>query len=97
MKNQSIYQRAKNKGCNYETNCINCGSSERWDELMKGAREANQKKVVRVALLAGVISEAQARQELKQRSFNPYTHYVTPNYVVYVHSAVEHFIKVESK
>jgi hypothetical protein len=90
---QSIYQRAKNNGCFFESTCVGCGIGE-WERMMKGTRPANQKKVVKIALLAGVIDKEQAREEIKRPYYNPYTHHVSKNYIVYVNSSIEHFIKV---
>lgn len=90
---QNIYQRAINKGCQFVSTCVGCGVDE-WDKMMKGVRPANRKKVVKIALLAGVIDEEQAREETKRPSYNPFTHYVSKTYIVYVHSGIEHFIKV---
>lgn len=89
----TIYERAKNNGCEFYATCANINLNE-WDELMKGARPANKKKVIKAALLAGVIDESQAQQESKHLYYNPYTHYVTKTHIVYVNSAIEHFIKV---
>ena len=89
----NIYDRAKQNGCNLETTCVGCGVN-RWDELMEGHTKANRKEVVRIALLAGVIDEEQAREETKRPYYNPYTHYKTKTHIIYVHSGIEHFIKV---
>ena len=92
MKN-NIYQRAINNGCEYQATCVGIGQNE-WDRLMKGARQADRKKVIKVALLAGVIDKDQAKEETKRPYFNPYNHFVTKTHIIYVHSAIEHFIKV---
>ena len=89
----NIYDRAKTSGAYFETDCVSCGGVK-WDELMKGARPANKNKVIKIALLAGIIDEEQARLETKNAYYNPYTHYVTKTHIVYVHSGIEHFIKV---
>lgn len=89
----NIYQRAKNNGCNFEATCVGIGVNA-WDELMEGHTIANQKEVVKIALAAGVIDEEQAHQELKKPYYNPYTHYKTKTHIIYVHSSIEHFIRV---
>lgn len=89
----NIYQRAKINGCYLETTCVGCGVNM-WDELMEGHKKANRKEVVKIALLSGVIDEEQAREEIKRPYYNPYTHYKTNTHIIYVHSAIEHFIKV---
>lgn len=93
MKNKSIYQKAVQNGCFLEATCVGIGV-DKWDELMKGAREANKLKVIRVALEAGVIDIEQAKNERKFKSYNPYQHFVTRTHVVYVNSGIEHFIKI---
>ncbi len=90
---QNIYKRAQENGCEFYATCVDVSRDE-WDELMKGARPANKNRVIRVALQAGVIDEEQARTERKYPYYNPYTHYVTRTHIIYVHSCIEHFIKV---
>ncbi|HXS59732.1 MAG TPA: hypothetical protein VN703_02850 [Candidatus Sulfopaludibacter sp.] len=92
MKN-NIYQRAFNNGCFLESTCVGMEQYE-WDKLMKGHTKANKRKVVKIALLAGVIEEEQATEEIKKSYYNPYTHYKTKTHIIYVHSMIEHFIKV---
>jgi len=87
----NIYQRAINNGCELETTCVGCNN---WDELMKGHTIADRKKVVKIAFLAGVIDKEQAREETKRPYYNPYTHYKTKTHIIYVHSMIEHFIRV---
>jgi hypothetical protein len=90
---KNIYQRATENGCTYETNCTGI-SLNKWESLMKGARKADQKKAVKVALQAGVIDEYEAKLELKNPYYNPYNHKVTKTHIIYIHSAIEHFIRV---
>lgn len=91
MKN--IYQRAYDNGCYLETDCTSITESK-WNKLMKGHTKANRKEVVRIALLAGVIDEYQAKEEIKRPYFNPYNHFKTESHIIYVHSSIEYFIKV---
>ncbi len=88
-----IYQRAKRFGVQAECTCVGIGQYE-WDRLMKGHTRANRKEVVKIALKAGVIDEWQAKMELKKPYFNPYNHFKTKTHIVYVNSAIEHFILV---
>ncbi len=92
MKN-NIYSRSKNNGCSYECDCTGI-NIKTWERLMKGATRANQKEVTKIALIAGIIDEEQAKQEIKNPYFNPYKHYKTKTHIIYVHSCIEHFIKV---
>ncbi len=89
----NIYERAKRNGAESESTCIGISQSK-WDALMKGARRANKRKATLAAIQAGAISKEQGRQEIKQPWYNPYEHLVTRTHIIYVNSAVEHFIKV---
>ena len=89
----NIYQRAINNGCQFYATCVDININE-WDELMKGATRADRKLVVKIALLAGVIDKEQAATEIKKPYFNPYNHYKTKTHIIYIHSAIEHFIEV---
>ena len=86
---KSIYDRATKNGCYLETTCVGI-SQWKWDELMKGARPANKRKVIKVALMLGIAEP----EELKSMYYNPYTHQVTRAHIIYVNSAIEYFIKV---
>lgn len=90
----NIYERSKTNGFYFQCSCVNCGGVDQWEELMKGHTKANQREVVKIALQAGVIEEWWAREELKKPYFNPYVHYKTKTHLIYVHSGIEHFIKV---
>lgn len=89
----NIYQRAENNGVAFETSCVATTANE-WDSLMKGHTRANRVKAVRAALQAGVIDETQAAQEIKKPYYNPYKHFKTKTHIIYVHSGIEHFIRV---
>lgn len=89
----NIYERAKRNGAEFESTCIGISQSK-WDALMKGARTANKRKATLAAIQAGVISEEQGKREIKQPYYNPYEHFVTRTHIIYVNSAVEHFVKV---
>ncbi len=89
----NIYQRAKKNGAEFIATCVSISKSE-WDQLMKGARRANRKEVVKIALQAGAINEWQAKKELKNPWFNPYHHFRTETHIIYTHSGIEHFILV---
>lgn len=89
----NIYERAKRNGCQFVATCVGIGTYE-WEKYMKGHTRANRKEVVKIALQAGVIDEEQAREELKRPYYNPYNHFKTKTHIIYVHSAIEHFIEV---
>lgn len=89
----NIYERAKINGVSFEFTCVGI-SMYKWDMLMKNHKRADRKKVVKIALMAGVIDEEQAREEIKRPYYNPYNHFKTDSHIIYVQSAIEHFIKV---
>lgn len=89
----NIYDKALLNGAEYEAACTSISKDE-WDRLMEGAVKANRKKVVKIALAVGIIDEDQAQAELKHAYFNPYNHMKTATHLIYVHSGIEHFIRV---
>ena len=89
----NIYERSKINGVSFECTCVGISKYE-WDRLMKNHKRADRKKVVKIALMAGVIDEEQAKEEIKRPYYNPYNHFKTDSHIIYVHSAIEHFIKV---
>lgn len=93
MSKLSIYEQAVKNGCSFECTCVSI-TARKWDMLMKGARKANKKKVAQIAILAGIVSEQEGKREIKEPYYNPYTHYVTKTHIIYVHSGIEHFIRI---
>ncbi|MBP6478979.1 MAG: hypothetical protein KA290_14785 [Chitinophagaceae bacterium] len=91
----TIYERAKQFGATFEAACSDVSIYE-WEKLMKGHTKANQKKVIDIAEQAGVIDSWWAKKERKHSYFNPYIHYKTKTHLIYVHSGIEHFIRVNS-
>jgi len=89
----TIYDRAKQKGVEFQTTCVGITIWE-WNKLMKGHTRANRREVVKIALQAGIIDNEQASIELKNPWYNPYNHFKTNTHVIYVHSAIKHFIRV---
>lgn len=61
---------------------------------MKGARPCSRKVAVSAAVETGVIEESEGRNELKRPHYNPYQHLRTKTHIIYVHSAIEHFIRI---
>ena len=93
MKTSELLKRAERNGAELENTCVGCTSHE-WENFMKGATKANKKDIVKIALLAGVIGKEQAREEIRRPYYNPYTHFKTETHAIYVHSMIEHFIKI---
>lgn len=77
----------------FECACHNI-TSEKWEELMKGARPAARKTVVKAAFECGLMDKWSYDQEIKNPYFNPYNHKRTKTHLIYIHSAIEHFIKI---
>jgi hypothetical protein len=77
----------------YECNCTNI-TSHKWDELMKGARKANKKAVIKAAIQTGILSESEGLKEIKLPYYNPYEHKRTKTHLIYVNSGIEHFIAI---
>lgn len=93
MTTQRLYHAAQKYGCTGEATCTGITLTE-WEKLMKGATRANKRLVTKIAALAGVIDNEQARREIKEPYFNPYNHLKTKTHVIYVHSSIEHFIRI---
>lgn len=93
MNSRQLLNRAQRNGAHLQCTCVGIGTHE-WDELMKGATRANKKDITRIALIAGVIDEEQARTEIARPYYNPYRHYKTNTHAIYVHSGIEHFILI---
>lgn len=86
----NIYDRALANGVWLEDTCVSCGSQDKWDQYMEGATRADRKKVLRIAIKAGIADPV----ELSRPYYNPYNHYKTKTHIVYVNSAIEHFLRV---
>lgn len=73
-----------------ETDCTNCGSIERWNKLMKGARKCSYKRLV--ARIKKEIPELY--ESLCLNFYNPWEDYCQQTNTLYilVHSAIEYFI-----
>lgn len=93
MRTSELLYKAKNKGCFLECTCVNI-SQNTWDKLMENSTRANRKDAVKIALLAGVMDEEEAKIEIKRPWYNPYNHYKTKTHLIYVNSCIEHFIKI---
>jgi len=93
MKTETLYKKAINNGCSFEATCVDININH-WDELMEHATRANRVLAVKIAELAGVIDEEQARTEIRKPYFNPYNHFKTNTHLIYVHSSIEHFIRI---
>jgi len=93
MKTETLYKRAINNGCEFEAACFDI-NIQTWDKLMEHATRANRVLAVKIAEIAGVIDEEQARTEIRKPYFNPYSHFKTNTHLIYVHSSIEHFIRI---
>ena len=87
MTANEIYEKAKENGVTSECTCVGIGI-DRWDELMNGATRANNKIIERILINNGYLD----KEEIK--SYNPYNHFKTETHLIYVHSSIEHFFKI---
>ena len=76
-----IYQKAMDNGVCLECTCVSTSQSE-WDKLMEGAVRADKKKVLKAI-------------GIKEEYRNPYESFRTQTHLIYVHSAVEHFYRIQ--
>ena len=74
----------------YETNCTSCGSIDKWNELMRGARKCSYKRLV--ARIKKELPELY--DELCLNFYNPWEENCqqTKTHYILVHSGIEYFI-----
>ena len=72
---------------NLECTCVGIEQNE-WDRLMKEAKRADKKKVEKLLVEHGHL----AKEDIKY--YNPYNYFRTDTHLIYVHSMVEHFYKI---
>ena len=77
----------------YECSCVEI-TPRKWDELMKGNRPCSKRTAVKAALETGIISEDDAKRELRFHYYNPYSPRRTKKHIIYIHSGIEHFIRL---
>ena len=82
-----IYKKAQANGVHFDCSCVGV-TIDKWESLMAGAKKANKKLVTKFAVDAGVIDP----QDAKFR--NPYTQLKTKTHLIFVHSAIEYFLKI---
>lgn len=82
----NIYEKAK-YGCNYVFNCTNI-SAIKHEEIFSKVKRADKRKVTKIAIQLGIIDKAFAKL------WNPYNCHKTDEYLIYTHSAIDFFIKV---
>jgi len=83
-----IYNKAKRNGITFETDCTSV-SLTRWEELMKGATQADKNIVNKL-----IQKNTDGEFENFINFHNPYDHYKTKTHIIFVHSAIEHFFKI---
>ena len=91
MKATNFYKAAANNGVTCQENCTSV-SLRRWEYLMEGAVKANGEKIK--AIIKKHLPELY--EEIGLNFYNPYQHQSqrTKTHLVYVHSAIEYFIKI---
>ena len=87
MNAQDIYNRAETNGVQYETNCT-AVKLWQWENLMQGATKADKNKV------KSIIHQNCPEFENLLIGWNPYDHYKTKTHIIFVHSAIEYFFKI---
>lgn len=88
-KAQDIYNRAQKNGVYFENTCVSLpGGYDQWQKLMKGATRANNRIVTKLAVQAGAIEPDLVKY------YNPYNHFKTKTHLIYVHSGIEHFLRI---
>lgn len=85
---KQFYNRAIKNGITLEHTCVGITVSK-WEELMKGAVKANTELVNRIVKKSGQIDSYHTD------FYNPYTHFRTKTHIVYAHSGIEYFFKVD--
>jgi hypothetical protein len=87
MTTLELYDRAIRNGCEFECDCS--GTNYRtWDKLMKGATKANTILVHKLAKQLGIVPEGFNAKN------NPYEQKKTKTHLIYIHSGIEHFIRI---
>ena len=88
MKANEIYIKAINNGITFECDCTGI-RIEKWEQLMKGATRANKKIVDNL-----VKDNTEGEFNDFIQFYNPYDHYKTNTHIIFVHSCIEHFFKI---
>lgn len=87
MTAQRFYNTANKNGMYLECTCVGI-SQHKWDRLMSGAVRAD-KKIVNSLLKKHEVVEPDLLL-----GYNPYNFFRTKTHIIFVHSAIEYFIKV---
>ena len=87
MKATEIYERAIANGVELECTCVEIGYGM-WELLMEGSTRANSSTVEKILVEQGHLN----RDDVKL--YNPYRHLKTEKHLIYVHSGIEHFFRI---
>lgn len=87
MTTLEMYDRAIRNGCEFECSCVDC-SVRQWDKLMEGATKANTQLVHKLANMLDIVPNGFNAKN------NPYTQKKTKTHLIYIHSGIEHFIRI---
>ena len=85
---QEIYNKAKRNGMTLECTCVSI-TERKWEQLMKGSTKANQSKVNKL-----VRENTGDEFDFCLDFYNPYTPFKTKTHIIFVHSAIEHFFRI---
>ena len=72
-----------------ETTCVSTSIPE-WDALMEGAVRACKATVHRILVKNRCLTPEDVRY------YNPYDYYRTDTHIIYVHSGIEHFYRINA-
>lgn len=87
MTASEFYNQADKQGMYLEYTCVGI-TQTKWDYLMKDAVRANKQVIHALLKKHGVIDDTLLI------GYNPYNYYRTKTHIIFVHSSIEYFIKV---
>lgn len=87
MTAQQIYEKAEKNGVSFECSCSGI-SIDKWNDLMNGTTRADKKKIEKILIDNGSLSKEDTKY------YNPYGYYKTNTHLIYVHSAIEYFYRI---
>jgi len=85
-----IYRRAIANGIEFECTCADVEYGK-WEQLMEGATKANERIITKILVEMGFLDKFEVSL------YNPYHHYKTERHLIYVHSGIEHFFRINKE
>jgi hypothetical protein len=87
MNAEQFYNRARRNGITLEHTCVGV-TQRKWDSLMEGHVRANKDVVNKLVRDSGQMDP------IFTTAYNPYNYFRTKTHIIFVHSGIEHFFKV---